>query len=82
MRVVGETRQNLTCAICGDKADGQHFGADACRACAAFFRRTIAGKLKYVCRFEDGCEINKSTFLKLFLQNSIFVLFVTLFVTT
>uniref|UniRef100_A0A914CK45 Uncharacterized protein n=1 Tax=Acrobeloides nanus TaxID=290746 RepID=A0A914CK45_9BILA len=60
MRVVGETRQNLTCAICGDKADGQHFGADACRACAAFFRRTIAGKLKYVCRFEDGCEINKT----------------------
>uniref|UniRef100_A0AC34R0C5 Uncharacterized protein n=1 Tax=Panagrolaimus sp. JU765 TaxID=591449 RepID=A0AC34R0C5_9BILA len=51
---------DLECAVCGDKADGQHFGADACRACAAFFRRTIAGKMKYVCRFDNDCDINKT----------------------
>uniref|UniRef100_A0AC35FE23 Uncharacterized protein n=1 Tax=Panagrolaimus sp. PS1159 TaxID=55785 RepID=A0AC35FE23_9BILA len=51
---------NVECAVCGDKGDGQHFGADACRACAAFFRRTIAGKMKYVCRFENNCAINKT----------------------
>src|SRR5690349_20537463 len=43
--------ESLTCAVCGSDADGQHFGADACRACAAFFRRTVARGLKYVCRF-------------------------------
>uniref|UniRef100_A0A914YXC7 Nuclear receptor n=1 Tax=Panagrolaimus superbus TaxID=310955 RepID=A0A914YXC7_9BILA len=51
---------NVECAVCGDKGDGQHFGADACRACAAFFRRTVAGKMKYVCRFENNCAINKT----------------------
>ncbi|KAI1714409.1 ligand-binding domain of nuclear hormone receptor domain-containing protein [Ditylenchus destructor] len=49
----------LKCRICDDAADGQHFGVDACRACAAFFRRTIARDLKYICRFENSCEISK-----------------------
>uniref|UniRef100_A0A7E4V3U6 Nuclear receptor domain-containing protein n=1 Tax=Panagrellus redivivus TaxID=6233 RepID=A0A7E4V3U6_PANRE len=58
--VPGSNLADLECAVCGDRADGQHFGADACRACAAFFRRTIAGKMKYVCRFENDCAINKT----------------------
>ncbi|CAD5215605.1 unnamed protein product [Bursaphelenchus xylophilus] len=49
----------LVCSICYDVADGQHFGANSCRACAAFFRRTISKKLKYICRFDGDCEIAK-----------------------
>ncbi|KAI1716668.1 ligand-binding domain of nuclear hormone receptor domain-containing protein [Ditylenchus destructor] len=49
----------LKCSICDDAADGQHFGVDACRACAAFFRRTVARDMKYICRFENNCEISK-----------------------
>uniref|UniRef100_A0A0N5ADY5 Nuclear receptor domain-containing protein n=1 Tax=Syphacia muris TaxID=451379 RepID=A0A0N5ADY5_9BILA len=39
---------------------GYHFGVIACRACAAFFRRTVALNLKYRCRFDEQCPINKS----------------------
>ncbi|KAI1709221.1 zinc finger, c4 type (two domains) domain-containing protein [Ditylenchus destructor] len=49
----------LKCRICDDAADGQHFGVDACRACAAFFRRTVARDMKYICSFENNCEISK-----------------------
>ncbi|KAI1703999.1 ligand-binding domain of nuclear hormone receptor domain-containing protein [Ditylenchus destructor] len=49
----------LKCSICDDSADGQHFGVDACRACAAFFRRSIANDMKYICRFENNCEISR-----------------------
>lgn len=30
--------ENINCLICNTSADGQHFGVNACRACAAFFR--------------------------------------------
>ncbi|KAK0405829.1 hypothetical protein QR680_018219 [Steinernema hermaphroditum] len=47
------------CLVCGDHSDGQHFGIYACRACAAFFRRsTVSGK-EYKCRFNNCCEIGK-----------------------
>uniref|UniRef100_A0A915E4V1 Nuclear receptor domain-containing protein n=1 Tax=Ditylenchus dipsaci TaxID=166011 RepID=A0A915E4V1_9BILA len=51
---------NIICSVCGDQADGQHFGAIACRACAAFFRRTIARNLQYVCGMGRNCVINKA----------------------
>uniref|UniRef100_A0A915EM43 Nuclear receptor domain-containing protein n=1 Tax=Ditylenchus dipsaci TaxID=166011 RepID=A0A915EM43_9BILA len=47
------------CSICGDEADGQHFNAYACRACAAFFRRTVARNLSYTCRGDRQCIIDK-----------------------
>ncbi|TKR82002.1 hypothetical protein L596_015788 [Steinernema carpocapsae] len=47
------------CLVCSDHSDGQHFGIFACRACAAFFRRsTVSGKI-YKCRFSNRCEIGK-----------------------
>ncbi|WKY15567.1 hypothetical protein Q1695_000780 [Nippostrongylus brasiliensis] len=50
-----------TCRICSDRSDGAHFGIDACRACAAFFRRSIVMRKKYVCRKgTNSCDINKS----------------------
>ncbi|KAE9554550.1 hypothetical protein FO519_002254 [Halicephalobus sp. NKZ332] len=48
---------NQLCRICSDKAHGFHFGVMVCRACAAFFRRTIALNLQYHCRFNRNCEI-------------------------
>ncbi|GMT04739.1 hypothetical protein PENTCL1PPCAC_26913, partial [Pristionchus entomophagus] len=55
------TSSTRLCRICSDKSDGAHFGVDSCRACAAFFRRSIVMKKKYVCR-QGGhnCNINKS----------------------
>ncbi|VDK18300.1 unnamed protein product [Anisakis simplex] len=46
------------CAVCGDVSDGPHFGAFACRACAAFFRRTVTLKLEYRCRADSECNID------------------------
>ncbi|VDM50243.1 unnamed protein product [Toxocara canis] len=48
------------CVVCGDVSDGPHFGAYTCRACAAFFRRTVSLKLDYTCRADSKCNIEKS----------------------
>uniref|UniRef100_A0A1I7ZDR7 Nuclear receptor domain-containing protein n=1 Tax=Steinernema glaseri TaxID=37863 RepID=A0A1I7ZDR7_9BILA len=59
MPAAAATQPNFLCLVCGDKSGGQHFGAEVCRACAAFFRRTVARKMKYICRYDDNCEVNK-----------------------
>lgn len=51
------------CVVCGDVSDGPHFGAVACRACAAFFRRTVSLKLEYTCRANSNCQIDKCGFV-------------------
>ncbi|CAI2352429.1 unnamed protein product [Caenorhabditis sp. 36 PRJEB53466] len=45
------------CSICGEVGNGIHFGAEACRACAAFFRRSVALNKGYRCRGNGKCEI-------------------------
>ncbi|KAF8385385.1 hypothetical protein PRIPAC_74527 [Pristionchus pacificus] len=60
-RISPSWSQTRLCRICSDKSDGAHFGVDSCRACAAFFRRSIVLKKKYVCRQGGNvCDINKS----------------------
>uniref|UniRef100_A0A914EKR9 Uncharacterized protein n=1 Tax=Acrobeloides nanus TaxID=290746 RepID=A0A914EKR9_9BILA len=54
----GHTKQ--LCIICGDDSDGLHFGKHTCRACAAFFRRTVSLKLEYTCKQDGNCAIEKS----------------------
>ncbi|CAI5452851.1 unnamed protein product [Caenorhabditis angaria] len=49
--------EKSTCTICCEEGDGYHFGAEACRACAAFFRRSVSLGKKYVCRADGKCQI-------------------------
>uniref|UniRef100_A0A7E4W4X8 Nuclear receptor domain-containing protein n=1 Tax=Panagrellus redivivus TaxID=6233 RepID=A0A7E4W4X8_PANRE len=49
----------LQCCICHHVSHGYHFGVLACRACAAFFRRTVAEKKVYKCRGNFNCEVRK-----------------------
>ncbi|PAV82913.1 hypothetical protein WR25_06339 [Diploscapter pachys] len=48
------------CRVCNRIYDGsQHFGIEVCRACAAFFRRSVACKKRFVCRRGgDNCHLN------------------------
>ncbi|KAF1751872.1 hypothetical protein GCK72_018426 [Caenorhabditis remanei] len=50
--------EKKNCSICDDIGDGCHFGAEACRACAAFFRRTVALGKEYECRQQGYCTVN------------------------
>uniref|UniRef100_A0A8R1DZE0 Nuclear receptor domain-containing protein n=1 Tax=Caenorhabditis japonica TaxID=281687 RepID=A0A8R1DZE0_CAEJA len=57
---VVDTVSDIHCRVCGRKYDGsQHFGIDICRACAAFFRRSVTVKKTFVCRRgTDNCALN------------------------
>ncbi|UMM16088.1 hypothetical protein L5515_013253 [Caenorhabditis briggsae] len=50
-------KTNSKCAICLEDGDGFHFGAEACKACAAFFRRSISQTKRYVCRGNGDCDV-------------------------
>ncbi|KAI6226622.1 Nuclear hormone receptor family member nhr-28 [Aphelenchoides besseyi] len=54
------TRTLHTCVVCGDESDGLHFGQYTCRACAAFFRRTVSLKLEYTCKHNSSCQIERN----------------------
>nr|pir protein nhr-16 [imported] - Caenorhabditis elegans [Caenorhabditis elegans] len=45
------------CSICREPGDGFHFGAEACRACAAFFRRTVSNRKTYSCQGNNDCDV-------------------------
>uniref|UniRef100_A0A0N5A4R2 Nuclear receptor domain-containing protein n=1 Tax=Parastrongyloides trichosuri TaxID=131310 RepID=A0A0N5A4R2_PARTI len=46
------------CSVClNAPSNGLHFGAKACAACAAFFRRSICDNKKYICKKSQRCLI-------------------------
>lgn len=47
------------CSICGDKASGKHYGVYSCEGCKGFFKRTVRKDLKYSCREDRNCIIDK-----------------------
>uniref|UniRef100_A0A1I7TYB9 Nuclear receptor domain-containing protein n=2 Tax=Caenorhabditis tropicalis TaxID=1561998 RepID=A0A1I7TYB9_9PELO len=55
--VMEAKKEKANCSICQEDGDGFHFGAEACRACAAFFRRSVSLDKKYVCRGSNDCDI-------------------------
>ncbi|PIC24212.1 hypothetical protein B9Z55_017631 [Caenorhabditis nigoni] len=64
------------CAICLGVGDGFHFGAEACKACTAFFRRCIQLKKTFQCRGNGNCDVTMGEFLKRFFFFKIDILFV------
>ncbi|GMS85277.1 hypothetical protein PENTCL1PPCAC_7452, partial [Pristionchus entomophagus] len=59
LKIMEEDGMRL-CLVCTAKSDSAHFGVDSCRACAAFFRRTVSLQKRYICRQgTQNCEVNK-----------------------
>lgn len=51
--------QSTSCAICGDRATGKHYGASSCDGCKGFFRRSVRKNHLYTCRFSRNCVVDK-----------------------
>ncbi|KAI6227330.1 Nuclear hormone receptor family member nhr-6 [Aphelenchoides fujianensis] len=54
------TNSNQRCAVCNERVLYQNFGTKTCNGCAAFFRRTIASKKRYLCRQSADCNIEQA----------------------
>lgn len=48
----------VLCKVCGDIANGIHFGVNTCEGCKKFFRRGLVENQSYVCKGEKKCGIN------------------------
>lgn len=58
MPPVGKT----LCAVCGDIANGLHFGVMTCEGCKKFFRRSLTEASTYTCkRGQEDCPVNPRT---------------------
>lgn len=54
-----------TCAICGDRATGKHYGASSCDGCKGFFRRSVRKNQFYTCRLVSALTFFRTHFVKL-----------------
>lgn len=53
---------SVNCEVCDLPTETKHFDAYCCKACAAFFRRTVAQQKSYKCRGDGKCVIKGSKF--------------------
>ncbi|KAH7711479.1 zinc finger protein [Aphelenchoides avenae] len=60
------------CAVCGGPCFTKNFGADACRACAAFFRRAVAGRRNYRCKMLTSCGKDNFQDCKCAIEENVF----------
>ncbi|XP_050406725.1 nuclear hormone receptor family member nhr-66 [Patella vulgata] len=49
------------CLVCGDLANGIHFGVHTCEGCKKFFRRCLLENSTLVCKDKRTCPINPKT---------------------
>ncbi|KAI0240712.1 Thyroid hormone receptor beta [Lamellibrachia satsuma] len=48
------------CVVCNDAATGYHYRCMTCEGCKGFFRRTIQKNLKYHCKWNGNCPVDKT----------------------
>ncbi|KAJ8309446.1 hypothetical protein KUTeg_014320 [Tegillarca granosa] len=48
----------VLCKVCGDIANGIHFGVNTCEGCKKFFRRGLVENQSYICKGDKNCSIN------------------------
>lgn len=52
----------LPCPVCGDVANGIHYGIYTCESCKSFFKRGVVQQKSYTCsRLTNACIITPNT---------------------
>jgi len=53
------SKQRDDCPICGDKANGLHYGVYTCEGCKNFFKRSVVmtQKKPYICNNQNNCDV-------------------------
>jgi len=51
------SKQTEACPVCGDKANGLHYGIYTCEACKNFFKRSVVTTRPFLCKGDNTCDI-------------------------